>query len=95
MPLRTWALFYNEVEAQRLRHYARLIGVVHPKNPTRAQRAMLRAAAMIRAGRRGVDLLRDPRALRRRVMGMPGVAVREEKAKSGPRREASADGDDS
>ncbi len=74
LPLRSWAAFYAEVEAARLMHYGRMVGVVHPKSPARAQREFFkRAVRILRGG--GPDLLRDPKALRRRILGMPGVGV--------------------
>ncbi len=74
LPPRSWAAFYRAVESERLRHYARLVGVAHPKSPAKAQRDLLRAAARVAGG--GLDLLRtDAKRLRRMVEGIPGVAV--------------------
>ena len=75
MPLRSWAAFYRAVEAARLRDYARMVGVVHAKNPRQAQRDLLRAAAQASGRSAAVDLLGDPRRVRRMVSRLPGVAV--------------------
>lgn len=78
MPLGQWTAFYRVVESERLRHYARMVGVMHPKSPRQAQRDLLRAAARVAGARAGIDLLGDPRRLRaqlERHAAELGVAV--------------------
>lgn len=83
MPLRSWTAFYQAVESERLRHYARMVGIVHPKSPRQAQRDLLRAAARVSGHARGLDLLGDPRRLRERLAAEArafGIDVTEEPA---------------
>lgn len=92
MPLRSWAAFYQAVESERLRHYARMVGVVHPKSPRQAQRDLLRAAARVSGQTRGLDMLGDPRRLRERLAAEArafGVAVDTAPADSVPEQEKS------
>lgn len=83
VPLDTWAELYKIVKSRELERMAMFVTAFHSSDPNKLRGMWTASAKRIRFGADESNEMFDPKKFKKRIMsmGIPGLAVREEKAK--------------